>query len=130
MAKFSRQAKGSVPPCRPLVVRWPVSALQNHANPSTGIDRREACLAFNAASIAMSTHLSTTHVTGVARYRRSRGPLFLPIARREMSLFVMSFTLSVICLFVLCVGRLIKLNGGWEGHLVRDQGLFIISYGW
>jgi hypothetical protein len=44
-----------------------------------------------------------------------------------MSLFVMFFTLSVICLFVRCVDRLIKLNGGWEGHLVRDQGLFIIS---
>jgi hypothetical protein len=28
MAKFSLQAIESVPPCRPLVVRWPVSALQ------------------------------------------------------------------------------------------------------
>ena len=38
--------------------------------------------------------------------------LFLLIATRDMSLFVMFFTLSVICLFVLCVDGLIKLNEG------------------
>jgi hypothetical protein len=78
----------------------------------------------------MSTRLATTHVTGVARYRGSRGPLLLPMAMRQMSLFVMFFTLLVIRLFVLCVDCLIKLNGGWEGYLVRGQILFIISYGW
>jgi hypothetical protein len=52
----------------------------NHANPSIGIDRTEARLAFNAAGIATSTHRAITYVTNVARYRRSRELLFLPIA--------------------------------------------------
>ena len=37
----------------------------SHANPSMRIDRIAARLAINTASIAMFTHLATTHVTGV-----------------------------------------------------------------
>jgi len=63
IAKFSRQAKGSVPPCRPLVVRRPVSALQTML---TTPQEPEARLEFNATGVTMSTHLAITHVTGVA----------------------------------------------------------------
>lgn len=63
----------------------------------------------------MFTHLATTDVSSVARYRSFREPFVLPIARLEVSLFVAFFTLSVICLFVLCVGPAHRVEWGLGG---------------
>jgi hypothetical protein len=39
--------------------------------------------------------------------------------------FLVALSMSTLCIFTRCVYRVAELSHGWEGHLMKDQNLFI-----
>ncbi len=100
---------------------------QNNEDPAIGTHIMVAGLSFQVASMAFFIVLALEYAWRVRRTEKDR-PRF-PVSKTKLQLFIVFFSLAVICVFIRCIYRVIELSEGWGGALIKDETTFIVLEG-